>query len=272
VSWARVVVALAAVVLLATAVFVVTQRHVTTPITREQALGRFRKTRIEPQPLTTLLVEGAPSPARAAPGNPRVGSTAHSPAPGSASASASSARSVAPTPPTAYTAPAEGVYAYRTTGGESISLGGASHTCSEPGRLLELAEARQVTFFGQTEREDLRCDPPALQHETTEPVGTATSAVCRSGDTTAHVEASFVGHDAVIVGASPVDAVRLGLHATITGRAHGTADEQMWVLPQTGLVLRLNRTTDADANGFFGADIHYHEEATFVLTSLTPSA
>jgi hypothetical protein len=43
------------------------------------------------------------------------------------------------------------------------------------------------------------------------------------------------------------------------------------VLPQTGLVLRWERTADAAGNGFFGANIHYHEKATFLLESLTPS-
>jgi len=73
------------------------------------------------------------------------------------------------------------------------------------------------------------------------------------------------------IGSQSVDAVHLAFHAEVTGRANGTADEQMWVLPQSGLVLRWERTEDASSNAAFGAKIHYHEHVVFVLESLAPS-
>ena len=49
------------------------------------------------------------------------------------------------------------------------------------------------------------------------------------------------------------------------------AEEDLWLVPQTGLVLRWDRTEDVEGNGFFTAHVQYHERATFVLESLTPS-
>jgi hypothetical protein len=302
----RVAIAVLAVVLLATALFVLAQRHVTTPVTKDAALRRFRATRSHegaadaapatttPSALSSPVVTaraGAPAPARHA-----------NSAPVSLGAASPGSQSVGG--PAPYTPPAEGVYSYRATGGDSISLAGASHTypsevydtvthtggcqwksefdiaeenkstrtlCSEPGRLSLLEDRRQVTYFGQTETEDPHCRPPFVFHDATEVPGSTISSVCDSSDTHIDVQSTYVRHETVTVGGSPVDAVHLKLHGTFTGRADGTADEQLWVFPQTGLVLRWERTEDAYASAAFGANIHYHEKATLVLESLTPS-
>ena len=297
---ARIAIAVLDVVLLATAVFVLTQRNVTTPITRSEALRRFRSARSHeeedalagPTTTTSTTAVAASAVRSGAPGakaQPRA-----APAPGAAP-------SQPPSGPGPYVLPDEGVYAYRTSGGDSISL--ASHTypsetyasvthaggcqwknefdvaeenidtktmCGEPGRLDLLEDRRAVIYFGQTESEDLRCDPPMVLDDVNELPGATFNAVCHSSDTTAAVQWTYLGHEAVTVGNVPVDAVHLSGHGVLKGRADGTSDEQFWLLPQTGLVLRWERLEDANAHAF-GASIHYHEQAKFLLESLTPS-
>lgn len=302
----RVAIAVLAVVLLAAALFVLSQRNVTTPVTKGEALRRFRATRSQEDAATQSTAPTTPE----AP--PSTAVAAHFGAPVPAKRPGVTPAGAAPASPAAhpldgvagYTAPAEGVYSYRATGGDSISLAGASHTypsevydtvthaggclwrsqfdiakenqatrtlCGEPGRLSLLEDKRQVTYFGQTETEDARCHPPILFHDVSETPGSTFSTACDSSDTHIEATSTYVGHEAVTVGSSPVDAVRLKFHGTLTGRANGTADEQLWIVPQTGLVLRWDRAEDAEANAAFGANIHYHEKASFLLESLTPS-
>ena len=290
------------VLFVAATAFVLNQRHVTTPITRPEALRRFRSEQAREQAAAQAPTATTSSTATSAnqassvlglgPATSAVGPVPH-PQPSHAS-----------TGPAPYSLPAEGVYAYRTTGGESISLAGASHTypsetyansthaggctwrnefdvaqenvdtrtlCSQPGRLLQVEDRRAVTFFGQTESEDLHCDPPIVVHDVSEAPGDTRDTVCHSSDTTAYVHGTYVGRESVTVGTASVDAVHLRVHGILKGRANGTADEQMWILPQTGLVLRWERLENADANAAFGANIHYHEHSSFTLESLTPA-
>ena len=297
-SLKRVLILVVAMIVMAAGVFVLTQRHVTTPVTRRQALERFRGARAH---------EGAGDQATLPTTPP---STASASSPGHGAQPLGNTR---PTPPTSpsqaatgqlpYVVPAEGVYAYRTTGGDSLSIAGASHTyppetyatvthlggcqwrnefdaahentdvrtlCSEPRRLLELDDKRSITYFGQTQGEELRCDPPVVLNDISEAPGATMSGECHSGDASGRVQITYLGHQPVVVGGVAVDAVHWHAHAIITGRANGTADEEAWVVPQTGLMLRWDRLNDDNAH-VFGADIHYHEKASFVLESLTPS-
>src|SRR5205085_9800971 len=97
-----------------------------------------------------------------------------------------------PGAPAGFTPPGQGVYAYATTGYETVSFGGARHDypkesfatvryrggclwewehkivqehvettshCSKPSVLEFLSETVQVTFFGQTQTRTSRCDP-----------------------------------------------------------------------------------------------------------------
>jgi len=303
---ARVAIAVLAVMLLSTALYVLSQRNVTTPVTKDDALRRFRATRAhedaaEATPTPTSVPATASPAVTVRPGAPAAAKQANAASvrPGPASPAAQSTNASGP-----YTLPAEGVYSYHASGGDSVSLAGASHTypsevydtvthaggclwksefdiakenesfrtlCSEPGRLSLLEDRREITYFGQKESEDPHCHPPFVFHDVTETTGATTNTVCDSSDAHIDAQSTYLGHEAVIVGATPVDAVHIKFHGTITGRARGTADEQLWVVPQTGLVLRWDRLEDADGDALFGANIHYHEKATFVLESLTPS-
>jgi hypothetical protein len=196
------------------------------------------------------------------------------------------------------------VYAYRTTGGESISVAGAHHDypaetyasvrhlggcnwrnendvikehvdvrtlCSAQGQLTQSMQGRHVTFFGKTDGADYVCDPPELQHDVSEAVGTTTVGVCKDSQGSARIESTYLGHQPFNVGGTQVDTVHLHIRSSLTGRATGTEQEDFWAVAQTGLPVQWNRQIDTLADAAFGAHVRYQEQASFVLESLTPA-
>lgn len=206
--------------------------------------------------------------------------------------------------PAAYALPAEGVYTYRAAGHEQISVVGARHQypdrihatvrhlggcgwehrarvlrehedmrvmCSEPGRLLQVEQVREVEFFAKRDKVHFRCEPPQLQHDVSEAPGTVTLAECADGQgNRVRMERTFVGREAVTVGGRQVEAVRIRIDGSFTGKATGTSVDHLWMAPDTGMTLRWDRTVDTLADAAFGAQVRYQEDASFVLESLTP--
>jgi hypothetical protein len=200
--------------------------------------------------------------------------------------------------------PAEGVYGYRTTGGDSISLGGASHQypsetfatvrrtggcrwtarndvikehvdtrtfCGEPGHLFQLSQRRDVEFFGQRDGMELTCSPPQVLHATGEAPGAVVDSTCSDGQgETARTERTLVGTERLVVGGTAVDVVHLKMHSAFNGRATGMADDELWVSAVNGLTVRWVRSVDTLADSSFGAKVRYQEQASFDLESLTP--
>jgi hypothetical protein len=73
-----------------------------------------------------------------------------------------------------------------------------------------------------------------------------------------------------VVGSVRVEAVRVHLDMTMSGRATGTAALDFWLHPSSGLILKEHRVTDTQADAVFG-DVRYREEVTLRLESLTPA-
>lgn len=211
---------------------------------------------------------------------------------------------VEPAAPQAYRLPEEGVYTYSAQGGESISLLGSRHAygpdayatvrhtggcswehrltviaehvdtrvlCSQPGGYLQLAQDRQITFFGQTQGSAMACDPAQLHHGPGEaPGATGTAACAGSGGYDGSLTRTFRGTEAIDIGGTVVEAVRVDIDAVLSGRSVGQSHDQLWLHPETGLTLRWDRTVDTVADAVFGAQVRYQEQASFVLRSLVP--
>lgn len=304
-------VAIAVVGLLAANLYVLTQRNVTTRVSLGEAVGRLHHAQRDAAGGSSI---GAQATSTSVPP-----SSTHHPADAPAQApraltapsdlrrpavvlAAHPASTPQPVPPP-YGLPSEGVYGYATSGGESISVAGASHSypsetyasvrhlggcqwqnendvikehvdtrtlCSEPGRFSQLAQGRDVTFYGKTDGGNFACSPPLIEHEVVETPGTTLTGRCADSSTAATIAVTYVGHDQRVVGGTQVDAVHLQVHSTMTGRVRGAEDEQFWVLSTNGLVLEWDRSIDTLADAAFGADVRYQEHATFVLESLTP--
>ena len=319
---------------LGTDVYLLTARTKTTTVTLDAAVEQFRAEAgsagaappsappaaptaapPEPTPEGTTPTDPSGAPAAAGPA-PTPSGTAHAAPPAAAAGSARTAGAApdaaSPTPaelpaataPVPFTRPAEGVYAYRTTGGETASVAGARHDypprtystilhadgcrwttrsdvvkehqdrrtmCSEAGRVLQLSQAREVEFFGQRDGAELHCEPGLLAAVGEAP-GTVDESRCTDGaGNDARMERTFVGPERLTVGGTEVEALRIVLVGSFTGKAEGTSRDELWLAADTGLTLRWDRSVDTIADAFGGAKVRYREQASFVLESLTPS-
>jgi hypothetical protein len=290
--------------LIAADAFIITQRDVTTHVGLGQALHQFRDRPASADPnaagVRPLGESATPGPSRpSAPAPSRSGSTAMA-----------MARPAAPAPfdrPGAavpFTTPTEGVYAYETDGGESISLGGAHHEypsttyatvrhgeggrwdvawpiikehidsysfSSLRGRMLQLSEGQRVTFYGQTDGMIYTADPAQVVADVAMTPNSHADFVFRGTDKAndAQNRLTYLGRERVRVGNTTIDAFRTVIDATLHGKAEGRSRVEMWLHPDTGAVLKMRRTLDSTAHAAFGT-VHYAERATFVLRSLAP--
>ena len=287
--------------ILAGNLYVLSQRNVTTAVTFDDALRTFRATqgtgasRVAPAPASPDV-----TPDGGAGANVSIPQNDARPVPllTKESAEAQPARPLAP-----FFRPPEGVYAYRTTGGESISVTGASHhypartfasvhyldgcnweirndvikehvdrrvLCSQYETLTQLVQERQVEFFGQRDGMTVPCDPPALLAKTGEAMSAVTTADCRTDDLSVRIRRTVAGYGDMPVGGRDVPTVHIVIDATFSGRADGTAHEDLWIARDTGMTLRWQRSVDTVADAAFGAKVRYQENATFVLESIVP--
>lgn len=212
-----------------------------------------------------------------------------------------------PPPPGSTTArfrpPAPGIYTYDTSGSERISIAGASHTypeeshmvlrtssgcgwttehhvieehvdrreyCSSPSQITTIRFETEVEFFGQKDGLLYVCDPPAVTFDG-RPAGTTGQGRCTTDDGESNVDYTgvFVGYEVLDVGGRAVETVHLEIEFTMTGAARGDATLSLWLEPDTGLTVHLERTTDTRTASVWG-DVRYQEEATFHLQSMTP--
>ena len=200
--------------------------------------------------------------------------------------------------------PAAGVYEYRTSGGETVSLLGARHDypattfavvhhtggcgwriraevvrehiderrmCSDPDRVLQHEQSRQVEFFGTKDGAAYVCDPPQVQHAGGDGEGATTTVDCGDGrGSSARLVRTTLGLGQAMVGGLAVEVVRLRIDGTLTGRYRGTSVDLLTLDAATGLPVTWERSVDTVAEAF-GASIRYREQARFDLVSLTPT-
>ena len=293
--------ALAIALVLGADVYVLTQQDRSTAVTLEQAVDHFRATVPDgvsdqaPAPTTATTAATAP------PASP-AGTDGQGRAGEAAARSRSTPGAGAPATAEPFTVPDEGVYAYRTTGFEEVSLGGGRHDypsrsfasvrrrggcdwdvehqileehversvhCSAPGRFMHSEEQVEVEFYGQKEGSTYRCEPPMVVAQVGDAPGTKRSTTCRSDDGQAVQTTTFLGRERLSVGGSAVDALHVLFEAVISGRAEGTSRNETWIHPDTGLLLKAVRTSQSRAKAF-GTTVDYHEEATFELERLAP--
>ena len=285
-----------AVVLLGVGAWFVSQRNHTTVFGLDDALNALHAGPNRPsEPAVAPASPPAPSPEATATTAPVAASTPVSsvaPAPAPARAGA-----VVPSPaaaPAPFDVPVAGVYAYATSGSDAISMGSrhqypaetyavlthdgecnwevdhhvvdqhVDHVarCSRPGDMLRISDASRVTFFGQTDGLTYVCNPPVSM--------LGADATCAATDgSQARYHTTIVDRPTVDVGGIDRTAIHLVLTVTMTGRANGTARNELWLDAATGLILHQIRNVDTRAHAAFG-DVRYTEHAEFVLQSLTP--
>ena len=290
----RMVLAIVLVPILAAGTFVLTQRGRTTEVSLDEVTKTFRANNPEPE---------AASPVRE--------SEARSVVDGQRASSPRATEDVDPdeevTNPVdktgPYKLPSEGVYSYRAKGREQVSILGAHHDypervyatvrhldgcrwehrndvikehvdrrvwCSQAGQVTQILQGREVEFFGQRDGSSATCSPPMVIHKVGDRTGTTYEGECSGEATTANIRRTIVDDKDFAVGGEPVDAIHIRIESTFTGMANGTSNEEVWLDAATGMTLRWDRVVDTDANSAFG-NVHYSENASFVLESLVPT-
>ncbi len=293
---AVVAIVLADVAVLATDLWLLRGVDATTVVSLDEALVDYRAA-VDPIPVTSAPAGGAEVTAPPS-------SEATTPAAPASVAPVPSTEATVPAAPASFTPPQQGVYRYRTSGGESISVLGARHDypadtyavvrhtggcgwqmraevvrehvderemCSEPGRLLQLVQAREVEFFGTRDGGRFRCEPPQVQHGSEDVAGSTTAVDCSDGKgSSARLVRTTLGTGRMEVASVEVDVIRLRVDGTMTGRVRGTSTDLLTVVAATGLPVVWDRTVDSVADAF-GASVRYQEHARFDLVSLTPA-
>jgi hypothetical protein len=196
-----------------------------------------------------------------------------------------------------------GVYVYATSGEESISaLGGRRHqyparssitvtragcgmelrwdvlrrrhttwevcsTTSQGGQRLAAWEEAH-NFVGRDDVTMWRCDGTAWL-PADRSAGARSPYRCEGGDTSQRGTIVVLGEEAVTVGSTQVEAVRLRVGVTEDGEARGPLVEERWLEPVTGLPVRIRyRVTTENASPI--GDVRFDERYDVRLTSLQP--
>ncbi len=195
--------------------------------------------------------------------------------------------------------PAPGVYTYRTSGGESLSLVGMSrgfpsrtsmvvaddlcatvswlplveHTetttiCATSGGGLQLP--RLVTFesiAGSQTTSTITCPATAWLLPPNSSKDTHWSAACFLVNPKERVSMTGVnlGPSIMTVAGQAVDVDHVRVDLRFEGAQSGTNPTDFWVVPSTGLIVRERELVSADQGG-----VHYSESMDAVLTGLSP--
>ena len=198
--------------------------------------------------------------------------------------------------------PPPGVYRYRTSGGESLSIGGISRsfppatemivtdsscatmkwepleqhiegmvTCPTANRTLSIAAAPSYEeIAGIKTTTDIRCPSGTYLVPPHPTVGERWKTTCHSPGQNVVFDGSVVGFTSVKVGGQNIPALHTRLTLSFSGSQSGTNPNDYWVSLQDGIILRQRETVAvSQAAGPLGS-VHYGEQMAIALTSLTP--
>lgn len=204
--------------------------------------------------------------------------------------------------PQARDLPPPGVYRYRTTGGEQLSVASISrrfpsdtdmivtdHSCatvtwvpleqhveetvvcpSAGGSWWIPSSGSTEQIAGSTTTSVMRCArgtylvPPGARP------GARWSAQCTSPGLDAAVSGTVRDRCTVSVGGHPVRALHVHLTFTFSGDEHGTSPEDFWVSTSDGLILRQRELVDVSTPAGPLGPVSYTEEMEATLESETP--
>jgi hypothetical protein len=197
--------------------------------------------------------------------------------------------------------PPSGVYRYRTSGHEVLSIGGIGRTfpsttemivtdagcataqwepftqhtegiteCPQPGGALSMRTGTShEEIAGAATTEVITCPstaylvPPAS-------AGVRWHSTCHATGQTVSLTGEVVGAASVDVGGRWMPALHTRLVLSFAGSETGTNPTDYWVSVDSGLILREQETVDiAESAGPLGS-VHYSEQMSISLASLTP--
>jgi hypothetical protein len=140
--------------------------------------------------------------------------------------------------------------------------------CVRPEGWLQRTRDERHTFFGIADETIYRCTDTPFRPAGDTP-GTAFTVSCTTGSATEHGRGRVVGREKLGVGDAEVECAHVRTVTTFGGATTGSATFDFWLARDTGLPVRVtmvSRTT----NGSLIGDVHYDEDVSLELTSLTP--
>jgi hypothetical protein len=198
--------------------------------------------------------------------------------------------------------PPSGVYRYRTSGNEQLSIGGISRSFPATTEMI-VNEARCATFTwapfeqhieglvecplgesglammsalsdeqiaGIHTAEVIRCPASAYFVPPNPTTGRQWSAMCHTTGQRVAFSGRVIGKSSINVGGRDLPALHTRLTLSFSGSESGANPTDYWVSIQDGLILRQRETVAvAQQAGPLGS-VHYSEQMAIALASVTP--
>jgi hypothetical protein len=199
--------------------------------------------------------------------------------------------------------PPAGVYRYRTTGGEQLSIGGISRSfpsatnmivtdarcatlewipitqhmeglveCRQGNGALGIAEALSYEQIAGTQTtSDIRCPAGTYLVPPDPSVGDRWHTTCHSPGQNVVFSGRVLGTSSVDVGGHEVPALHTNLTLSFSGSESGTNPNDYWVSLEDGMILRQSETVDVSQRTGPLGSVRYTEQMAITLNSLTPA-
>lgn len=140
--------------------------------------------------------------------------------------------------------------------------------CVVPQTWMLASQDERHTFFGRTERTTYTCQTtPIRPVELSDGMSWGVDCGTEGADEAGRVR--FLGSTLVSVAGRPVKTVHIRKSTRFAGEIRGTARHDIWFDSKSGMPVKMvmvSRTTNDSPVG----DVHYEEDVTLLLMSLTP--
>jgi hypothetical protein len=140
--------------------------------------------------------------------------------------------------------------------------------CIDGGRWVMTTQDERHTFFGVTQGTTYRCSDVPFRTPGDEPDRGMTVTCTTSGATERELQ-RIVGRETLRVGATPISAVHVHQATSLDGDIRGASTYDMWLDRRTGVPVRIAMVSRSTNDSPVG-DVHYDEDVTLRLVSLTP--
>lgn len=199
--------------------------------------------------------------------------------------------------------PAPGVYVYRTSGDEKLSLAGISRTfpsasdmivtngtcssmdwvpfeqhtegvmvCRQPDGALTMSQASSDESIAGTSTTQVTHCPSTAYFIPPDPhPGQRWSAICHTTGQVDKIDGQVIGMSTVTVNGQTVPALHTRINTLVSGNATGTDPTDYWVAPGTGLIYRQREEVSVSQSVGPLGSVHYTEEMAITLSSLLPT-
>ncbi|MGH3136919.1 MAG: hypothetical protein ACRDPV_10560 [Gaiellaceae bacterium] len=139
--------------------------------------------------------------------------------------------------------------------------------CTTPAGWELASQDERHTFFGRTEPTTYLCTGLPIRPA----AGSVTrwSVACATDTSEEHGVGSLVGREPIRVGGQMVTAEHVRRTSTFSGEIRGSSRHDLWFDSESGVPVKIAMVSRTTNDSRVGA-VHYEEDVTLLLTSLTP--